>query len=105
MFAIEKISALANIIFTFIEGLLVLRILLKFFGANPLTPFVAWIYQTSKPLIAPFEGMFPTETTQGGFILEVSVLFALLIYVFVGYLINEGLEELASTRSSSKKQD
>lgn len=103
MFAIARISALADIIFTFIEGLLALRILLKFFGANPFTPFVAWVYQTSKPLLTPFEGMFPSAVTQGGFVLEVSVLFALLVYAFAGYLIHEWLMELANTKAQSRK--
>lgn len=103
MVAISKISALADIIFTFIEGLICLRIILKFFGANPFTPFVAWVYQTSKPLLAPFEGMFPSATTQGGFVLEVSALFALLVYVFAGYLIHEGLGDLANSKTDSKK--
>lgn len=104
MFTLGKISALSDLIFTFITGLLSLRIFLKFFGANPVTPFVAWVYQTSKPLLAPFEGMFPTETTRGGFVLEVSVLFALLIYAFVGYLIKDGLDTLATQRKSVNRQ-
>ncbi len=102
MFSITKISAFADIIFTFIEALLSLRILLKFLGANQSTAFVMWVYQTSKPLLAPFEGMFPSAITQGGFVLEVSVLFALLVYAFLGYIIHDGLMELANTKSSKK---
>ncbi|MDE2026134.1 MAG: YggT family protein [Patescibacteria group bacterium] len=98
MFRISFISALSDILFSFVEGLIALRILLKFFGANPFTPFVVWVYQTSKPLLAPFEGIFPTATTRNGFVLEVSALFALLVYAFLGYIIREGLEELSTTR-------
>ncbi len=71
------------------EGLIGLRILLKLLGANTLAPFVRWVYETSKPLLAPFEGMFPSPHLRGGFVIEVSALFAFLAYAFIEYLIEE----------------
>lgn len=103
MFTLATISALSDILFTFIEGLLALRIILKFFGANSFTPFVVWVYQTSKPLLVPFEGIFPSATAQGGFVLEISALFALLVYGLIAYGISEGLNELENSRTERKK--
>lgn len=103
MFKIPLISALSDVLFSFVEGLLALRILLKLLGANPFTPFVVWVYQTSKPLLTPFEGIFPSATTRGGFVLEISALFALLVYAFLGYSINQGLENIEAQAIKRKK--
>lgn len=100
MISLSLIRSLTNIIFGFIEGILGIRILLKFFAANPVAPFVEWIYTTSKPLLAPFEGMFPTETLARGFVIEISTLFALLVYAFVGSIIEEGIWYLGSAKNN-----
>lgn len=88
---------LTNFIFGFIELMLGLRIILKLFGANPATPFVQWVYETSTPLLAPFEGIFPTARIEGGFIIEFSAIFALLVYALIAYFIHE-LIASATTR-------
>ncbi len=81
------ITFLVNLIFSIVELLLSVRILLRLFGANPQTPFVNWVYQTTSPLLAPFTGIFPNPVINGGFVLEIPSLFALLIYGFIAYLI------------------
>lgn len=81
--------SLIDFLFGMVELLLFLRIILRLFGANPETPFVNWIYETSGPLIAPFKGIFPNPVLQGGFVLEFSTVFGLLIYALVAYLISE----------------
>lgn len=76
-----------------IVGLFVgLRIILKLFGANSETPFVNWIYETSRGLIAPFAGMFPAPVLEGGFVIEFSSIFALIVYSIFGFLLIELLE-------------
>ena len=88
------IAALINLIINLIEGILSLRIILKLFGAATAAPFVRWIYETSEPLLAPFIGIFPSPSLTGGFVLEFSALFALMIYTFLGYAATEALETL-----------
>ncbi len=83
------IPILVKIVFTFVEAMIGLRILLKLFGASTAAPFVRWVYATSHPLLAPFEGMFPSPHLTGGFIIEISALFAFLAYAFVEYLVEE----------------
>lgn len=98
MFTLGIIDILSGLIFGFIEGIVGLRILLKFFGANELTPFVTWVYHTSQPLLVPFEGMFPSVTEKRGFTIDVSSLFALLVYAFIAFFIQEainGLQEVS----------
>lgn len=85
---------LTNLIAGVVETLLSLRVILKLFGANPRTPFVAWVYETSAPLLKPFIDIFPSPRIEGLFILEFSTLFALGIYAFVGYFIIEIISNL-----------
>ncbi len=85
---------LSTTIVGIVEFLLSLRILLKLLGARTVAPFVTWVYETTSPLLAPFEGMFPTSTLSDGFVIEVSALFALLVYAFLGFLIESIVSQL-----------
>ncbi len=78
-----------NLVFGLIELIIALRLILKLFGANPSTPFVAWVNGVSDSLIYPFQGIFPSPVLSGGFVLEVSAIIALLVYAIVGYIIGE----------------
>jgi len=92
------LKELAQLVIALVEVLLAGRFVLKLFAANPASPFVAWIYETTQPLLAPFLLAFPTPTVQGGYTLEFTTLFALFVYAFIGYLIQELLDALSSRR-------
>lgn len=94
-------TTLANVIFTIIEALLGLRIILRLFSANPATPFVQWVYETSETLIAPFRGIFPSPSLREGFILDIPALFALLIYALIAYMLFQ-LIDYINFRSTSR---
>lgn len=83
-----------NLILDIIEGLLAIRLLLVLFGASSIAPFVRWIYETTDPLISPFVGMFPSPQLSGGLIIEFATLFAIIFYVFIGFLITEVVDTL-----------
>lgn len=87
---------LINMIISIVEFLLAFRIMLKFFGANPVAPFVMWVYETTEPLLNPFEGIFPSPELEGGLIIEFSAVFALMVYALVGYLLMELIEGLTA---------
>lgn len=80
-----------------IEILVGLRVLLKFFGANTKTPFVQWIYDLSLVFFYPFEGMFQSFVFTTGSVLETAAIFALIIYLFLGYLVSRLIEILRET--------
>ncbi len=92
---------LTTFVFGLVEILLVFRFVLKLFAANPQAGFVRWIYETTEPLLAPFLLAFPTSSVRGGFTLEFTTLFAIFVYAFVGYLVQELLEVM--DRQPSKK--
>ena len=80
------VSTLVNIVFGIIEFLLLLRFIFKFFVVNTATPFVAWIYSTSVSLVSPFAKIVP-DLKLGQFVVDFSILVALIVYAVIGYLI------------------
>lgn len=85
----KTIFLLTELVVGLVEVVIGMRVLLKLLGASTAAPFVTWIYQISQPLLKPFEGMFPSEKLTGGFVIDFSALFALLVYGVLGYLIEE----------------
>jgi uncharacterized protein YggT (Ycf19 family) len=86
MFGIVR--TLVNIVFGVIEFLLSLRFIFKFFVVNVGTPFVAWVYGVTAGLVSPFARIIP-DLKLGGFVVDFSILVALIVYVLIGYLILE----------------
>lgn len=78
-----------NTVIGIAQFILGLRIVLKLFGANTDAPFVRWTFDTSAPLLYPFEGIFPTKALDGTFVLEFSALFAFIIYTLLGYFLTQ----------------
>lgn len=85
---------LSDIVIGIVEFLLIIRVLLKFLGASTQAPFVRWIYETTTPLLSPFEGMFPTSSLTTSFVLEVSTLFALITFALIGMVIETIIHQL-----------
>jgi YggT family protein len=82
------IIGLVDFFIGLVELLLGLRVILRLFAANPDSPFVHWIYATSGTVMAPFRGIFPTEVIhRGGYVLDISAIFAMIVYAVIGYLI------------------
>lgn len=95
---------LATFVFGLIELLLVFRFVLKLFGASSQASFVAWVYETTHPLLTPFLMAFPTPQISGRFVLEFTTLFAIFAYAFLGYVLQEILEIMAKSDSGSRKK-
>lgn len=99
----RHIIVLINGVTSFVEGVLGLRLVLKLFGALTVAPFVRWVYETTDPLLTPFSGMFPAPKITGGFVIEFSTLFALIIFATVGYLATELVESLVNLKKRQPK--
>lgn len=89
MYTARLLLLLIDIIFGIIEAVVGLRIIFELFGANPTTPFVAWLYEISRTLLYPFQNIFPSPVLRGGFVLDMSAVVALLAYALLAYLISE----------------
>jgi uncharacterized protein YggT (Ycf19 family) len=81
-----KASQVVGLIFGLLEATIVLRILFKFFGANPNNPIAALVAKVTDVFLAPFSGLF-APLTIGGMVFELSSFIALLIYAVIGWVI------------------
>jgi uncharacterized protein YggT (Ycf19 family) len=90
------LKSLVNLVISLVELIISLRIVLKLFGASQQASFVQWVYETSEPLLQPFIGMFPSPNVSGGFVIEFSALFGLLVYAFLGYILLDVLNTIVN---------
>ncbi|MBI4034465.1 YggT family protein [Candidatus Saccharibacteria bacterium] len=81
------IQAIVDFFVGVAEIILGLRVIFRLFAANIDNSFVNWIYQTSDVLMAPFRGIFPQVTLTNGHVLDISALFAMLVWAVVGYVV------------------
>jgi hypothetical protein len=82
-----KASQLIWLVFGVLEVLLALRIGFMLVGANAGSPVVAMIYGITAVFLVPFVGLIGSPTV-GGFVLEISSMFAMLIYALIGWVID-----------------
>jgi uncharacterized protein YggT (Ycf19 family) len=78
---------LINVIIGVVEAILGIHILLKLFSANPDAPFVRWMYSISDPFLRPFRGIFEDFVFRGEYVLDLSAVFAIIIYGIAGNLV------------------
>jgi YGGT family protein len=81
-----KVTQLVWLLFGVLEALIALRIGLKLIGANPESPIVALIYGLTFMFLFPFEGLVASPTV-GGMVLEISSMFAMLIYALIAWVV------------------
>lgn len=78
--------------------LLLLRILLRLFGANPDNQFAAFIYNLSKPFVVPFNNLFGTPEL-GRQVFDINAIVAIAAYAILAWLIGR-LIWLVGSRTS-----
>ncbi len=79
-----KASQLIWLLLGILEALIALRIGLKLIGANPDSPIVFLIYGFTSLFLFPFTGLIGSPTV-GSMVLELSSLFAMLVYGLLGW--------------------
>ena len=85
------------LVFGIVDGLLLVRLLLKLLGTNPDAPFSSFIYGLTDFLLGPFKSMLPA-TVSGKTIFEPSVLIAILVYALLAWVLTK-IVEIAYSRS------
>lgn len=78
---------LTYLVFAVIDGLIILRIVLKLLAANTAVPFTGFVYGTTDWLLAPFHGLLPVIVS-GRSVFEMSTLIGLLVYSLLGYVLS-----------------
>jgi uncharacterized protein YggT (Ycf19 family) len=82
-----RISQVVDYLFYIIYGLIGLQFVLRLMGARPGNGFVQFVARISWPLLAPFERIVGTPSV-GAFQIQLSYLFALLVYILLHIAIN-----------------
>ena len=75
--------ALVYLVYAFVTVALVVLtfgFFLLLFGANPDAAFAEWVYRSLDRVMAPFRGLFESIKLNGKSVLDVSVLFAMIVY-------------------------
>ena len=75
---------LVYLIFGVIDGVLIIRLVLKLLGANPHAAFANWIYNFTDFFLGPFHNLLPAIGNEQS-VLELSVVVAILVYALVGW--------------------
>ena len=83
MWVARVLAGLINFFLALVEIFLGLRVILRFFGANPNNDFVHWIYTSSTTLMDPFRGIFHTVVVGNNHVIDFSAIFAMIVYGLV----------------------
>ena len=80
------LRTLINLVLGIIELLLTFRLIFKFLTVNSDTPFVAWLYGVTAPLVAPFANILPNWEFSG-FVVDFATVAALIVIALAGGLL------------------
>jgi hypothetical protein len=81
-----------------------LAFFLELFGANPSSGFAQWVYRSAARVTAPFRGIFPSHTN-GESVLDVSLLFAIIMYALFALLVHTLIDYIERRRAESISRD
>jgi YggT family protein len=79
---LQWVTALIGFLFTVLEGLIGLRVVLKFIDANPKNAFASFVYNVTGLFVAPFNSLMGNPAS-GGNVLEITSLVALIVYALI----------------------
>src|SRR5229473_3748856 len=76
----RRATEVIYLVFGIIDGLLLIRLVLKLLAANPLAGFSSFVYGLSDFFLAPFRNLLPVVHGGSGSVLETSVIIAIIVY-------------------------
>lgn len=77
---LARLAQVADYLFAVVYSLLAIRLFLALIAARPGAPFTEWIRTVTNPLYAPFRGILPSLTAEGGVTLALPVALAIGMY-------------------------
>jgi uncharacterized protein YggT (Ycf19 family) len=80
------LRAFISLVVCVIELLLTFRLIFEFLVVNTGTPFVAWLYNLTTPLVAPFAKILP-DWKFSGFVVDFATIAALIVFALAGYVL------------------
>jgi len=97
--AMARVSQVVDYIFYVIYALLGLRLLLALLAARSGAGFTQFVYKVTDPFYAPFRGIVPSPSAEGGYTLALPIVVALIVYVLLHAAINGLLRLLAHRKT------
>lgn len=92
---LHGIAQIISLALGIVELVLLVRIVLLFFGANPTAEFTSLIYGWSGPLVAPFQGVFPNVIVTAGGVIDAAAILAMIVYAIAARVVEAVLRMLA----------
>jgi uncharacterized protein YggT (Ycf19 family) len=86
--------------FYVVYSLLGIRLVLALIAANSSNGFVKLVRAVTDPFYAPFRGIVPSPSAEGGYTLVVPILIALVVYALVHAAINGMLRMVAQRKTT-----
>lgn len=83
----EMVLYIIKRLFFLLEFFLLIRLVLKYLGANPQTLVVDAIYKYSDILVSPFESIFPNVYWPEGRLIEIATISAMIGYFIATFII------------------
>src|SRR5258708_4734481 len=96
-FAIGKLNDYLQWFLMVLEVILVIRFLLKMFGADPVNIFANFIFSLTEILLVPFAGIVPSLSLHQNQAFEISTLIAMGVYFLIFYALKRFLRILISS--------
>ena len=96
--AVWAVTRVVALLFTVLEVLLLLRFILKVFGANANQPLITGLYRITEPLVRPFQGIFPEPA--GPPALDLAALLAVAFFFLVAALIVALVRAITANRGT-----
>jgi uncharacterized protein YggT (Ycf19 family) len=81
----RRATEVCYLVFGIIDGLLIIRLVLKLLAANPLAGFSSFVYGLTDVFMAPFRNLLPVVGGGSGAVLEMSVVIAIIVYALIGW--------------------
>jgi uncharacterized protein YggT (Ycf19 family) len=98
------INWLISIVFNVIVVVLFLRFIFKLFAANTGADIVEFLYNSTQPLLEPFQSVFTPYSIESGSVLEFSTLLAIVVYSLVAWLIVELVDFITYSATKSYRR-
>ncbi len=85
--------------------MLTLGFFLRLFGASTEAEFTRWVYRSVDRIMEPFRGIFPSHAVSDVSVLDVSLLFAMIVYSILGIALHALLTWLTGKIVAQRRQD
>ncbi len=90
-FAIGKLNDYLQWFLMVLETLLLIRFLLRMFGADPANIFASFVFSLTQILLIPFDGIVPSPSLHTNQSFEISTLIGMVVYFLIFYALRRFL--------------